>query len=166
VGEAYTVRGGGGDIYGKADQFHFVCRAWTGDGELIARVHSEPEQEARQVRAGVMFRQSLTPESHHVAVLLDASGKSHVTYRDAANPASACENTGSEQPERQWVRLVRRGNTFTAFTRPDGAPAWKLVKELELPMRSLVYVGLAVTALDDAQLATTTIDHVAVRGEK
>ena len=39
-----------------------------------------------------------------------------------------------------------------------------LVKELELPMRSSLYVGLAVTAHDDAQLATTTIDRVSLEG--
>ena len=85
-------------------------------------------------------------------------------WRDAANPASACDISGSDQPGRHWVRLVRRGNTFTAFTRPDGVETWRLVKELELPMRSSLYVGLAVTAHDDAQLATTTIDRVSLQG--
>jgi hypothetical protein len=163
-GGVYTIRGGGAHIYGKMDQFRFVCRPWTGDGEIIARIDSDPDQEARQVCAGVMFRESLTAESHHAAILLEANGKCHVKYRDAANPASACEIIGSDQPGKHWVRLVRRGNRFTAFTRRDGNPMWNLVKELELPMRSSLYVGLAVTAHDDAQLATTTIDGVSLRG--
>jgi hypothetical protein len=164
VGGAYTVRGGGAHIYGKQDQFRFVCRPWTGDGEIVARIHSDPDQEARQVCAGVMFRETLTADSHHAAVLLDANGKCHIKYRDGANPASACEITGGDGPGKHWVRLVRRGSTFTASTRADGARAWKLLKELELPLRSTLYVGLAVTAHDDGQLATTAIDRVSLRG--
>jgi hypothetical protein len=60
--------------------------------------------------------------------------------------------------------LVRRGNTFTAFTRPEGVEKWQLVKELELPLKSSLYVGLAVTAHNDARLATTTIDRVSLGG--
>jgi RNA polymerase sigma factor (sigma-70 family) len=164
AGGAYTVRGGGDDIYGKADQFHFVYRPWTGDGEITARVDSDPDQEGRQVYAGVMFRASLAADSHHAAALLEANGTCRFNYRDAANPASACTSADSNQAGKYWVRLVRRGNTFTAFTRPDGAQAWKQVQELELPMPAALYVGLAVTAHDDAQLATTTIDCVSLRG--
>src|SRR5262249_57995503 len=133
---AYTVRGGGAHIYGKLDQFRFVCRPWTGDGEVAARVHSDPDQEARQVCAGVMFRETLAADSHHAAVLLDANGKCHLKYRDGANPSSACEITGGDRPGKHWVRLVRRGSTFTASTRRDGAQAWKLVKELDPPLPS------------------------------
>jgi RNA polymerase sigma factor (sigma-70 family) len=163
-GDAFTIRGGGAHIYGEADQFRFVCRTWTGDGEIIARIHSELEQQARQVCAGVMFREKLTADSHHTAILLDAIGKCHLKYRDAGHPASACEISGSERHGKHWVRLVRRGNTFTAYTRPDGVQMWRVVKDLELPMRSSLYVGLAVTAHDNAQLATTMIDRVSLHG--
>src|SRR5262249_49372466 len=139
-------------------------RPGPGDGEIIARIHSAPDQEARQVCAGVMFRESLAADSHHVAILLAADGKRHVKYRDAANPASACDLSGGDRPGKHWVRLVRRGSTFTASTRPDGTQTWEPVKEVELSMRSSLYVGLAGAAHDDAQLATTTIDRVSLQG--
>ena len=146
------------------DQFHFVCRPWTGDGEIIARIQSDPKQEALQVCAGVMFRASLAPESPHATILLAADGKCHIKYREAGSLASGCDN--GDQPGHHWARLVRRRNTFTAYTRRDGTETWKLVKELELPMSSSLYVGLAVTAHDNAQLATTTIDRVSLRNAK
>ena len=63
------------------------------------------------------------------------NGKCHINYRDAANPASACHNRDGDKPGKYWVRLMRRGSTFTAFTRfPDGIGTWKHVKELELPI--------------------------------
>jgi RNA polymerase sigma factor (sigma-70 family) len=161
-GGAYTVRGGGADIYKEADQFHFVYRKSDDDGEIIARVSSESEQEGRQVFAGVMFRETLDADSHHVAVLLSADGKWHVTHRDKDHPASSCDNDPTEGGNR-WVRLTRRGNAFTAYTRPAETEKWKQVGELELPMNSSLYVGLAVTAHDNEKLAETTFDCVSVQ---
>jgi hypothetical protein len=66
-------------------------------------------------------------------------------------------------PGPHWVRLVRLGNVFAAYVRRDGDSTWKAVKELSLTLDSSVYVGLAVTAHNDAKLATATFDHVSVR---
>jgi RNA polymerase sigma factor (sigma-70 family) len=162
AGDTYTVQGGGAHIYGKADQFRFVCRPFSGDGEIVARVASDPDQEARQVSAGVMFRERLTADSHHLAILL-TSVECHVKFRTPADPGSGCDISRLDKPAKHWVRLVRRGSRFTASVRTDGAPAWKLVKELDLALNPSLYVGLAVTAHDDAQLATATFDRVSVR---
>jgi RNA polymerase sigma factor (sigma-70 family) len=165
-GEVYTVRGGGKYIYEDRDQFRFVYRRLSGDGEISARVTSDPEQPAHQVAAGVMFREQLTPTSHHATILVD-NIHCDVKYRTGdTDPGSGCDISDLDAPGRQWVRLVRRGDTFRMYVRPDGTETWKLVKELELVMNRSLYVGLAVTAHDDAQLATTTFDHVAVRAEK
>jgi hypothetical protein len=101
-----------------------------------------------------------------VVVLVEPNGKCHVTYRDTACPGSACCNSGDDSVavpgKKYWVRLVRRGNTYSAYTRADPAPAWTPVKELELPLRPSLFVGLAVTARDDGRLATATIDGVSL----
>ena len=162
-GDVYTIRGGGDAIYFKADQFRFVCRPWTGDGEIIARIESDPNQDARQVAAGVMFRESLEAGSPHVSILMGANGQYDFKYRKTANDSSGCDNTPGDTPGKYWVRLVREGNKFTASVRRDGKDTWELPKELQLPMKSSLYVGLAVTAHDNAQLATATVDHVSIR---
>ncbi len=162
AGDVYTVQGGGTHIYGNLDQFRFVCQPWTGDGEIVARIASDPDQDARQVSAGVMFRESLSADSQHVAVLL-STADGQVKYRTPESPASACVISPLGRPGIHWVRLVRRGDRFTASVRADGAETWTLVKELDLVLKPSLFVGLAVTAHDDAQLATTTFDRVSVR---
>jgi RNA polymerase sigma factor (sigma-70 family) len=162
--DTYVVQGGGQHIYGEKDQFRFVYRSWKGDGEIIARVANKPNQDAGQVMAGVMFREDRTPTSRHVAVLLDVRGGCHVKFRNAPNGGSGChtiERKGKEPPF-GWVRLVRRGKTFTSYVRPDAALPWQRVHTLDLPLGPSLYVGLAVTAHDDKQLATTTFDRVSV----
>jgi RNA polymerase sigma factor (sigma-70 family) len=164
TGTTLTLQGGGTHIYGKADQFRFVYRPWNGDGEILARVTSDPDQDARQVSAGVMFRESLAADSRHVAVLMGALGDCALKFRTVDYPESGCDLSRIEAPGQAWVRLVRRANTFSAFVRSNESEPWKALKELEVPLQRSLYVGLAVTAHDDAQLATTKFDQVSLRG--
>ena len=43
-GGTWTVQGGGSDIWGTADQFHFVSQPLAADGSVSARVVSQSEQ--------------------------------------------------------------------------------------------------------------------------
>jgi hypothetical protein len=162
VSDTYTVQGGGRWIYGDADQFRFVCRPCNGDGEIITRVAQN--KDAWQVAAGVMFREALTPDSCHAAVLISANiGHCDVKYRRRAGRSTACDISHVAVSGKYWVRLTRQGNTFTAHIRPDGVEKWQRVKEMQLALNPNLYVGLAVTAHNDAKLAAVTFDAVAVR---
>jgi RNA polymerase sigma factor (sigma-70 family) len=159
----YTVQGGGRHIFGDADQFRFVCRPGRGDGEITACVSIDPNQRAKDVAAGVMFRESLDADSRHVAVLVSAGRRYDIKYRLVAGRPTRCHLQDADPPGKQWVRLVRRGNVFTAFVRPEGAPEWNRLGEVKLELNALLFVGLAVTAHNDDRLATATFEHVAVR---
>jgi hypothetical protein len=37
-GDMISIQGAGANIWGNADSFHFVYRAWSGDGEITARL--------------------------------------------------------------------------------------------------------------------------------
>src|SRR4029453_8723191 len=54
----YTVIGGGADIWGSADAFHFAYQTLVGDGQITARVGTQ-ESTAGWAKAGVMIRESL-----------------------------------------------------------------------------------------------------------
>ena len=160
----YTVQGGGARIYLDRDHFRFVCRPWEGDGEVVTRVASDPEQPGRQVAAGVMFRERLEADSPHVSLMV-TTFESRATYRTPTsrlNSSVIIDNLAVRGV--QWVRLVRRGDHFSLFVRPDSSPDWKLIKEQDVPMTRSVYVGLAVTANDDARLSIATFDQVSFGG--
>src|SRR5262249_47352067 len=66
-----------------------------------------------------------------------------------------------------WLRLVRSGNSFTGFWAVDnnGTPGpWNELGAHTTAMPATVYVGLALTAHNNGQVATATFDHVAVTG--
>ena len=70
---AFTVSGGGADIWGVADAFHYAYTTLSGDGRLVARVNTL-ENIAPWTKAGVMIRESLDPGSPH-AFMLASAGK-------------------------------------------------------------------------------------------
>ena len=43
----YTVKASGADIFGTSDQFHFVYKQLSGDGQIVARVASVQNTNAR-----------------------------------------------------------------------------------------------------------------------
>ena len=63
-----------------------------------------------------------------------------------------------------WVRLVRSGDTFTAYASPDGT-AWTLMDSQQIAMAQTIYVGLAVTAHNNGLITESVIDNVFVSGE-
>lgn len=160
----YSVQGGGARIYLDQDHFRFVYRPWNGDGEIVARVASDPEQLGRQVAAGVMFRERLEAASLHASIMVTSVESRATNRRPASLPNSNVKIDDLAVRGLQWVRLVRRGQTFTMFVRPDSATDWTLIQEIDVAMPSSVFVGLAVTANDDTKLSTATFDQVSCTG--
>src|SRR3954467_7302594 len=71
-GGTFTVRGSGADVWGTADAFQFVWQRWTGDGTITARVATANGTQA-WVKAGVMIRERLTPDSPHAFMLVSVA---------------------------------------------------------------------------------------------
>ena len=68
---SFTVHAAGTDIWGTADQFHFVYQTLTGDGTITARVDSLSYADAWS-KAGVMIRSSLSADAAHGFALVSA----------------------------------------------------------------------------------------------
>ncbi len=120
-----TLYGGGADIGGTADSFHFVATAVSGDGVLTARVMGVSAANA-WAKAGVMVRETLTAGSKYAMEALTPSSGVVFQHRTAANATStldAGQGTGrtlldSNRQERQYIyRLPFRG-------RRRLGPAW------------------------------------------
>ena len=75
-GGTFTVKASGADIWGTADQFHFVYQQLSGDGEIVARVASIQNVNV-WAKAGVMIRETLDANSKHAMVLFSSTRWSH-----------------------------------------------------------------------------------------
>jgi len=103
-GALFTVTGSGADIWNGADAFEFVSTPWIADATITARVRSIENTHA-WAKAGVMFRQSTTPDSMQVDLFVSPGKGVSMQYRAAAGGASASVAiVPGAAPE--WVRLT------------------------------------------------------------
>jgi hypothetical protein len=166
-GTTWTVKGGGADIWGTADQFQYAYQTVSGDATIIARVTSVQDT-SDWAKAGVMFRDGTDSGAPHVAVFENPNGQVEMQWRDTAGGdsdwnGSQLGDTGSAK----WVKLVRSGDTFSAYyAATSDTPSdsdWGLIGSHSLAMSSAT-VGLAVTAQDNTALAAATFTNVSVTG--
>ena len=153
----WTIKGAGADIWGTADAFQYAFKQMTGDGVAIARVTSVSSTNA-WVKAGVMIRETLDPGSAQ-ALMLASYSKGLAFQRRTAAGGVSTNTAGAMVTAPYWVKLQRTGNTFNAYSSPDGS-AWTLVGSDTIPMAATVYVGLAVSSHVSGTLATATFDNV------
>jgi hypothetical protein len=159
-GTTFTVRGSGADIWGTADGFQFVYQKLRYNGEIIARVASLTQTDG-WAKAGVMFRADLTPGSAFALVALNPNGIAAFQHRASAGAQAAMSHQAWGVAAPQWVRLVRSGNTITAYTSSDRAN-WVLRGSQTITLPEEAYVGLAVTSHNNSVLNTAVFEQPAV----
>lgn len=160
-GSTFTVLAAGADIWGTADEFHFVYQTLVGNGSITARVASI-ESTNDWAKAGVMIRESLNANSRYAMTLVTPTSSNGVRlqYR-TSNGGSSTSAGGATTAAPYWVRLTRNGNTFT-FEGSSNGSSWTVIGTQTIAMGSTVYIGLAVTSHDDTLLCKTTFDNVSV----
>jgi hypothetical protein len=161
LGTGWDLIAGGVDIWEKADQFHFVFQDISGDFDTAVRIESFTPAHLYS-KAGLMFRESLNPDSAHLMFLVFADnaprnnnlGAFEMQFRPAAG--TDCQGIypavrPPAPPEfpaafpNSWLRVARRGNQFSAFASTDGK-TWKLYAEHVLPLARTVKAGPALTS--------------------
>ena len=105
-GGAWTIQGGGADIWGTGDQFHFVWQSLAADGGISARVVSRTNTNS-WAKAGVMLRQSSDPNSAFCAAMLTPAYGIAVQYRAATGTSAVHLLTTSATPP-AYLRLRAR----------------------------------------------------------
>ncbi len=159
-GGTLTLNGSGVDIWDASDSFRYAYQTLTGDGEIVARLASLSSDIHGWTKAGVMMRESLTPDSAHAMMALTPSNGA-AFQRRLTTAESSLHTGGPLVAAPYWVRLVRQGDVFSGYVSADGQ-AWVLVDSATIAMPAAVSVGLAVTSHNNEELATAVFDSVTI----
>lgn len=137
----YHVRGGGADIWGTADDFHFSWVQLSGDMNLTADVRFPASSTERLRKAVLMVRQSLDPGSAYADVAIHGDGHINLQFRTVAGGKT--DDTLSTQHGSTRLRIERRGNRFAALA---GEPGGTLLAgpPVTVVMQGPVYIGIGV----------------------
>ncbi|SDE45633.1 PQQ-dependent sugar dehydrogenase [Glycomyces harbinensis] len=148
-----AVTGGGDDVWGGADQFHYCHQELAGDGEIIARVVAQGVSD-EWAKAGLMVKTAPEAGADYVAAM--TTPEHGVRLQTGFDTDTA----GPEAGAPVWLRLVREGTTVTAFHSDDGT-GWEPFASARL--EGAATVGLFVTSHDGGEWSTAVFDSVTVR---
>ncbi|MEM9998097.1 MAG: PQQ-dependent sugar dehydrogenase [Bacteroidota bacterium] len=153
---------GGGDIWGKADDFYWMYQPLTGDGSIRARLDAV-QARAAWAKAGLVLRSSLEREAPTVFLAGTPSRGLHLQHRAGPGREMVSQQVLNEAAP-QWLRLDRVGEVLSAYTSEDGV-AWTLHSSLTVTLPEELLVGLATTATDlegAGELSRATFSDVLV----
>jgi len=169
VGNGWDIVAGGVDIWEKSDQFHFVHKQVAGDFDIAVRVESFTPAHLYS-KAGLMIRESLSPDSAHLMFLVFSDnsprnnnlGAYEMQFRSVAGGACQAVYPAVKPPAapefpaaypNSWLRVQRSGNQFSAFASTDGK-AWRVYGVQTLKLQSVLHVGPALTSHNPETVAT------------
>src|SRR5262249_40368570 len=120
----YTIQGGGADISGTSDQFHFSYVPITNNYfQIVARVTAlqAPLGSLNAwMKCGVMIRETLSGPSRHAATVITPGHGVNLIYRSSTSGSSGNSQVTS-QTAPIWLKMVRNGNSFSSWYSADGA---------------------------------------------
>src|SRR4029077_17935045 len=110
-------------------------------------------------RAGVMLRETLDPASANA--YLDYGGGNNCFF-DRSSASGSTTNQGCSGGPMPWIKLVRTGNVFAAYTSYNGINWTQVATSQTIAMAQNIYVGLPVCSEDNTHLETAGFDNVSI----
>jgi galactose oxidase len=163
TGGAWSLLGGGGDIWATADSFHFVSQTLAADGSISAQVTAQADTSA-WAKAGVMLRATTDPGSPYYAAFVTPANSAVVQWRTAQGGTTTQVKSAGTVPV--YLKVDRTGSSFTAYTSPDGS-SWTAVPGSTVTLANLggtVLRGLAVTSHNQGTGGTVAVGTVTMVG--
>ena len=154
--DTMLVRGGGNDIWDKADNFRYVYQPLPGDGRIVVRVASQGSSDP-WAKSGVMIRSTLDSNSRNLLLAVTPANGLTLQWRYLPGYGSAGLANLPGRTAPVWLKLERFGSETNAFESSDGL-AWNKVGSLAMTGEMLL--GLAVSSHNAALFNETTFDHV------
>jgi hypothetical protein len=154
----YRVTGGGANIWGEADAFHYAWTQRSGDLHIAADIAFEGEGGDPHRKAGLMIRQSLSPGSAYADVMVHGDGLVSLQYREVAGGptrqiVSAVNGAGR-------VRLEREGDFVYFSVAGEDGVLRHAGGSFRIAFQAPYLVGLAVSAHDNARVETARFSKV------
>lgn len=156
----YKITGAGSDIWGTADQFHYVWREISGNFAVTATAKFLTDGNAHR-KAVVMLRKSVDADSPFVHLAIHGDGMPAVQFRNTKADTVNTVDFPIEGPGTWTLKLVRQGTTITVWIAKDGAPLRELGHTLN-QLGSPVLLGLGVSSHTQDASNTVLFSDVSV----
>ncbi|HMJ89677.1 MAG TPA: lamin tail domain-containing protein, partial [Candidatus Acidoferrum sp.] len=152
-GNGFNVSAVGTNIGGIGDQFTLAYQQVSGNFDVKVRIPAFSSSDPF-ARAGLMARETLTPDSRFAASLSSPNvGGSSFFSRNATAAAAVVTGAFPGNYPYNWLRLARSGDVFTGYASFDGQN-WVQLGTVTMALGSSVYFGMAASSGSASQTAS------------
>ena len=137
-----TIEGGGRNIWGDVNEFHFTYATVTGPVRIVARV-DHFDNVSPWSAGGLMVRSGLDTEATYGFAGSSGEHGLGLLWRTKRGEPGVSQHLEGLSDAMSWYRLDRVGDTITAFCSADGEE-WYPVDQRQVDLDEAVQVGLAV----------------------
>ncbi len=155
-----TLQGGGADIWGTEDAFHYYYAPVSGDFDVVVQ-NLFVEDTNVWAKAGLMVRETLDADSKNLMLRRRPTEEESVQWR----PETGVQTQMTESSTNiyaDWMRLKRAGDVIEAFgsqDEPAGESDWAMIRRFtadDITISDDAYLGLAVTSHNENVLCRAT----------
>jgi len=166
AGGVFTVNGSGADVWLKADGFYCLFQPLDGDGALTAQVLNLKDTDL-WAKAGVMIRETTEAGSKMAVAAVRPDGQAQFIWRSTTGEDAGASPTMGGLGYPKWVKIVRTGDSFSAFYKMNAKDAWQQISESQtIHMSPSAQIGLIVCAHKMGTLSQAQFDQVTLQTGK
>lgn len=158
--DTYTIGSSGANMWFAEDDMHFVWKKVTGDVAIAGDIAFLGESKQGHRKACLVVRQNLDPGSPMVDVAVHGDGLTSLQFREVQGGPTKEIQSMTAKPER--VRLDKIGDDIYLSVAGAGEPLHPSGASFHLRFAEPFYVGLAVSAHDNAAFETAEFSKVEV----
>ncbi len=157
----YAIGSSGANMWFTADAMHFVwVKVDGGDGSIAADISFVGASKQPHRKACLVIRQNLEPGSPYVDVAVHGDGLTSLQFREVQDGPTKEIQSDLASPMR--VRLDKIGDTVYLSDSRAGEDPQPSGCSFGLHLTGPYYLGLAVSAHDNAAFETAVFSHVVI----
>jgi len=144
---AYTVTGGGANMWFTNDALHYAWKRMSGDVSLAADVRFVGTGGNAHRKACLIIRQTLDADSAYADAALHGDGLTSLQYREAAGALTREIQSNISAPAR--LRIEKRGEYVSMSIAAAGEALRPAGGTFRIQFKEPFYIGLGVCAHDN-----------------
>lgn len=157
----HTLTARTGDLWGTADNVYTTFEPHSGDCVISARVVSITGTTAAWSKVGVQIRATAETNSKQASAVMSPSNGMAYQYRGSTSGSTTNSNTAALTAP-YWVRLVKTGDSISAYRSADGTTWTQEGTTQTITMPSTYYIGFVLCSNTSSGTAIATLDNFSV----
>jgi hypothetical protein len=157
---AYSVTGGGANMWFAHDDFHFAWKQVSEDVTIAAQIDFVGPGKNAHRKACLIIRESLDPDAAYVDVAVHGNGLTSLQFRATKGGATHEVQTNVSKPKS--VRLVQRGQYILLLVAQPDEP-WRFSgAAVRMTFSGSRFAGIGVCAHEDGTTETAVFSHLMI----